>query len=119
MQDALVRVADIAFTPKKKQFIIISNRFAWDAQPQNQRRRAALHFENVTNARRRGFRQDAPEVILSLLSLSFHETNAPSGTVTMNFSAGHSIQLDVEYLDCALRDLGSAWAAGQKPDHPE
>lgn len=117
MQDALIRVGDVSYDRRHRKFAFLANRFAWDAKSGHERRRSGLHFENVTRAARRGFSQSSPETILSLLAISFAETNAPSGVVTLTFSAGHSIQLDVEYLDCALRDVGGAWATEHVPGH--
>ncbi len=117
MQDSLIRVADISFNAKRKQFALIANRFAWDAQPATERRRSGLHFEHVQKVQRKGFDQSQRDTILSLLSISFTAVDQPSGTVEMIFSAGHSIKLDVEYLDCALKDLGPAWSSDRAPSH--
>jgi hypothetical protein len=117
MQDALIRAGDIKYDGKRRQFALAANRFAWDAKPQTERRRSGLHFENVTRAQRKGFQSTSPDSILSLLSVSFQETNTPSGTVTLVFSANHTVLLDVEYLDCALRDLGPAWRSENTPSH--
>ncbi len=112
-----MRVADIAFDDKRHTFALVANRFAWDVSPANERRRSGLHFGGVLAARRKGFVQSSPDLILSLLSVTFLETAAPAGKVTMSFSAGHTIELDVECIDCALRDLGPAWATGIRPQH--
>jgi hypothetical protein len=116
MQDALVKASDMRYG-KSRQFALIANRFAWDALPDKQRRRAGLHFEHVTRARKQGFGSTGPDAILSLLSISFKETAEPSGEVTLTFSAGHTIILDVEYLDCALADQGAAWSSSNQPNH--
>jgi hypothetical protein len=117
MQDAVVRVADIRYDGKQRKFALLANRFAWEAQPSNERRRTGLHFENVLSASRKGFKQSASGVILSLLAVTFNETNAPTGEVVLQFSAGHQIRLEIEYLDCLMRDLGAAWSTETKPDH--
>lgn len=117
MQDALLRVGDISFKARARQFAIAANRFAWDAQPATERRRSGLHFEHVTRAQRKGFHNTSADSILSLLSVAFKENNAPSGVVTLTFSANHTILLDVEYLDCAMRDLGPAWRSEHTPSH--
>jgi hypothetical protein len=116
MQDSLIRVADIRLD-SRRQFAFVANRFAWDALPQKERRRTGVHFEHVTRATRQGFRNTGPDTVLSLLAISFTEKDAPSGQVTLTFSANHTIVLDVEYLDCALRDLGPAWASKNEPVH--
>ncbi len=117
MQDALIRVSDIAYDAKRRQFALIANRFAWDAQPASQRRRTGFSFEHVLAVRRKGFDQTQRDTILSLLAVSFTETDKPEGRVDLIFSAGHSIQLDVEYLDCAMKDQGAAWSSEHTPAH--
>ncbi len=119
MQDAVVRVGEIKYESKSRKFAFISNRFAWESQEENERRRSGLHFENVLRAQRQGFAQSAADTVLSLLSIGFQETTSPSGMITLTFSAGHAIQLEVEYLDCSLRDLGPAWSTASKPHHPD
>jgi hypothetical protein len=116
MQDALIRVADMRLD-SRRQFAFVANRFAWDALPEKQRRRTGLHFEHVTKAARQGFSNTGPDSILSLLDISFTPNDAPSGKVTLTFSAGHTVVLDVEYLDCAMGDLGPAWKTTVEPKH--
>ncbi len=117
MQDALVRVADIRFDQRQRKFAFVANRFAWDVEQGNERHRTGLHFDHVLSASRKGFTQSARDVILSLLAITYKETDTPAGEVTLHFSAGHRILLKVEYLDCTLRDLGGAWATEHKPRH--
>ncbi len=117
MQDALIRLADIRYVQKTRQFALVANRFAWEAQPARERHRTGLHFENVLAVKRHGLKQSDPDVILSLMSISFADTDAPAGVVTLTFANGAALRLEVEYLDCLLKDLGGVWGAGRTPDH--
>ncbi len=117
MQDALVRLADIRFLKRPRKFALVANRFAWEERPRSERRRTGLHLEHVLNVRQSGLGDTSGEMILSLLSITFEEGAAPSGTVVLTFSAGHSIRLEVEYLDLQLKDLGAAWATEFTPAH--
>jgi Protein of unknown function (DUF2948) len=117
MQDALVRLADIRFLKRPRKFALVANRFAWEERPRSERRRTGLHFEHVLNVRQSGLGDTSGEMILSLLSITFEGGTAPSGTVVLTFSAGHSIRLEVEYLDLQLKDLGAAWATEFTPAH--
>jgi Protein of unknown function (DUF2948) len=117
MQDALVRRSDMRYLRKRRQFVFAANRFAWERQPEKIRHRTGLHFEHVLAVRQSGFSTVRGESILSLLSISFSETKAPAGTVTLTFAAGPTLALDVEYLDLAMKDLGPQWTANQRPSH--
>jgi hypothetical protein len=55
---------------------------------------------------------------LSLLSVTFAESDAPSGEVLLTFSDGATVRLTVECLECQMTDLGPAWAAKAVPQHP-
>jgi hypothetical protein len=117
MQDALVRLADIRYLSKTRQFALVANRFAWEQQPSSERHRTGLHFEHVISVKQQGIQGLKGDTILSLLSISFEPHNQPSGTVLLTFSAGATIRLEVEYLDLKLKDLGGAWATDLKPSH--
>jgi hypothetical protein len=122
LQDALAKIADMAFLPQEKRFALLIDRFDWlsavgDGKPQ--RRRAGLHFERVLKARMRGFDPKNKGAALHLLAVEFAETDAPAGIVTLFFSGDAAIQLDVECLEAAIRDLGPAWPAEDLPRHGE
>ena len=117
MQDALVRLADIRYLSKTRQFALVANRFAWEQQPSSERSRTGLHFEHVISVKQQGIQGLKGDSILSLLAITFEPGQDPSGTVVLTFSADCTIRLGVEYLDLQLKDLGGAWATELKPHH--
>ena len=117
MQDALVRLADIRYLAKTRQFALVANRFAWEQQPKSERRRTGLHFEHVLSVKQQGIQGLREDTVLSLLCISIEPGQNPSGTVVLTFSVGCTIRLGVEYLDLQLKDLGGAWATGLTPHH--
>ena len=56
--------------------------------------------------------------MLSLLSVTFAELDAPAGEVLLSFAEGATIRLSVECLEAQMSDLGPAWAAVAVPSHP-
>ena len=122
-QDAIVRVADLAYIGREKRFVLLCNRFDWElaaqVQPGSplQRRRAALRFERVTRARFAGFDGAAGDAVLVLLAVIFTPSGEPAGEIRLQFAAGAEIRLDVECIEAELKDLGAVWATGSKPDH--
>ena len=117
MQDALVRLSDIRYLSKTRQFALVANRFAWENRPNSERRRTGVHFEHVLNVKQQGILGLKGDAILSLLAISFEPGQDPSGTVVLTFSADCTIKLVVEYLDLQLKDLGGAWATEFTPHH--
>ena len=127
MQDAIIRVCDIAYRPRNQRFVAIANRFDWQTALQDgnatkkriERRRTAIRFEHVTNVRLYKIRREASLAVLELLSIEFSEGQSPAGTITLNFSGGGTIQLEVECIEAQLDDLGPVWRASSVPDHSD
>lgn len=121
MQDAVLRVRDMKFLPGQKRFALVANRFDWEQAQRNkkgfQRHRTGLHFDRVNAARAQNIRQEAGDAVLELLSITFRETEEPSGAVILSFSDGATIELDVECIDCGLADLGPVWGTRSLPEH--
>ena len=119
LQDAITRVADIAYVPRDRRFALVTSRFDWTAAEGGalQRRLSGLHFDHVLSVQRSGFGQDKPDVVLNLLSIMFEAAEAPAGRITLLFSAGAAIRLDVECIDAQLNDMTSSWRARGRPDH--
>jgi Protein of unknown function (DUF2948) len=118
LQDAVAKVADIAYLPKEKRFAMLLNRFDWTGSAPL-RRRAGIHFERVLAARTRGIDLSASEAVINLLAVEFEEKEPPAGSVTLFFSGDAAIRLEVECLEAALSDLGPQWPARERPRHEE
>jgi hypothetical protein len=124
LQDAAMRVGEMAFEPSRKRFAAILSRFNWEkavgrgAGQDNERRRTALRFERVLGARLKSLKPSQSDRVLSLLAVRFEPSDDPSGYVTLTFSGGASIRLQVECIEAELTDLGPAWRARSRPQHP-
>jgi hypothetical protein len=119
MQDAVVRLGDIAYNRARRQFAFLANRFAWEEQGARQRHRAGLHFDRVLKVQAQNIHLGEKDVILSLLSVGFTERDAPSGDILLTFSGGGTIRLEVECIEVQLKDLGPVWSTPSRPSHPE
>ena len=120
MQDAVIRFADVSYLKRQRRFAFVANRFAWDALPERQRRRTGVSINDVTRVQRQGPQGLGDLTVLSLLALSFTPARGednPGGTITMTFSGGHVIALEVACIDVSLDDLGPAWSTGTTPEH--
>jgi hypothetical protein len=122
LQDAVVKIGDIVWLPAEKRLVMGVNRFDWEAcgeiTPCYQRRRTALRFERVNALRCRNVDPAAKDAVLNLLAVEFDETDAPAGAVTLIFSGGAALRLEVECLECELADLGPSWTTTCCPGHP-
>ena len=118
VQDAVVRVPDMGYARGDRRFALLMNRFAWEEGGKTrQRKRAALHFDRVNDVKVAGIDLNAVDGVLELLALRFVETDAPAGTVELDFAGGGTVRLSVECLEARLQDLGAAWAAKAVPEH--
>ena len=123
LQDAVVRVGEMAYVPSQKRFAAILNRFNWEkatkaAANENERRRTALRFDRVLGAQIKSLKPSASDRVLSLLAVHFEASDHPSGYVTLTFSGDASIRLHVECIEAELTDLGPVWRTRSKPQHP-
>jgi hypothetical protein len=121
LQDAVVKSADIRWRPAENRVVVALNRFDWEAAncapPQFRRRRAALRFERVSACKCRELNAAQKDQVLNLLAVSFEETDQPAGVVTLMFSGGAALRLEVECLEAELADLGPTWVTECCPAH--
>jgi len=124
LQDAVVRVGEMAYQPSQKRFAAVLNRFNWEQAVKagedrgNERRRTALRIDRVLAAQLKSLRPSQADRTLSLLAVRFKVDDHPSGYVTLTFSGGASIRLKVECIEAELTDLGPSWTARSRPRHP-
>lgn len=133
LQDAVLRVADMAFLPKDRRFVVVLNRFDWEhaaalalgtaagnGADGQERRRAGLRFERVLAAKVHGIDLKDKSAALALLAIVFEPSGDPdavTGDVTLTFSGGAAIRLSVECVEAELKDLGAVWVAKRTPRH--
>ncbi|HWV44391.1 DUF2948 family protein [Pseudorhodoplanes sp.] len=121
LQDAVVKIGEVLWRPNENRVVIALNRFDWEAavgeRPEWRRRRAALRFDRVLSCKCKSLDCSAKEQVLNLLAVEFHETDAPGGVVTLSFSGGGALRLDVECLEVEVVDLGPVWQAARCPEH--
>lgn len=119
MQDAHIPVAELAFLPREKKFVLVGRRFDWVKAAAGGCERCAtgLHFESVLRVARSGFDQGEGARVLNLLAIAFEPGEAPAGAVTLHFSGGAAVRLEVECIEAQLRDLGPRWPCKCEPKH--
>lgn len=122
VQDAVMKVANIDYSPASKQFMLTMNRFAWEAaaggrKAGDERRQSVLAFSRVLSAKAHGIDRGKKEDVLSLLAVRFVGRDAPAGTVELVFSGDSAIRLDVECIEARLADTGGSWGASSRPTH--
>lgn len=137
LQDAIVRPADMSYQPREKRFVMMVNRFRWelprgdgatqDPEPEPredarfeeagkrqlfERVAAGVCFDRVRRVRTQNLDQRRRDEILSLLTV-----DAEPGAITLVFSGGARIRLEVSLVACHMEDLGEPWPTPWRPAH--
>ncbi len=110
MQDAAVRVGDVAFDARSHVVALVANRYRWEAKARS-RSRAGLRIGSVTRAQRRNW-PTSDQMVLDLLAI-----RVDGETLVLDFAAGTSLRLEVEAIDLTMEDLTGPWGTKTKPSH--
>lgn len=118
VQDSLVAVRDCAYLKDEKRFVLLLNRFRWEAGPSpdsaHSRTHSALVFNEVTGVRHHAIPLGEPDRMLELLAV----TPENDGSVALRFATGRAIRLEIGRLACHLGDVGEPWPTPWTPAHP-
>lgn len=129
LQDATLRVADIAWQPKQRRFALVLNRFRWEDERQadagrrlilavpHMRVAAGLHFDGVLNVQSSGIDRNDGRAVLELLSILAEPGEDGAAVLTMVFAGGGALRLDVECIDAQMQDIGAPFPVRRVPQH--
>ena len=122
VQDALVTVRDCVHFKDERRFVLLLNRFRWEADPTVDspywRTHSALVFNGVTAVRHHNIPLHEPDRMLELLTLTLEYGGGNDRLVTLRFAADRAIRLEIARLACHLGDVGEPWPTPWKPAHP-
>ncbi len=118
LQDAVLKLKDVSWQPKKRRFAAVVNRLVWEEGGKT-RVRAGLHFDSVLKVQSHKVKLGAEEAVIDLLAATFTPNTGedPGGVVELVLAGGGAIRLTVECIEAELADLTQPWAARGTPDH--
>ena len=122
LQDAVLKLKDVVWQPKKHRFAAVVNRLVWEEGGRT-RVRAGLHFDSVLKVQSHKVKLGAEEAVIALLAVTFTpnaqpaEGEDPGGVIELVLAGGGAIRLTVECIQAELTDLTQPWAARGRPDH--
>ncbi|KZK85369.1 hypothetical protein PsW64_00042 [Pseudovibrio sp. W64] len=121
VQDSVLKLADIKYLPAERRLVLTMNRYLWETDENNQKRRmrarSVLSVSRVDAVKAQKINQTNKDMVLSLLCVLFEETNAPAGQLKLEFSGGAAIAANIECIEAQLADLGSVWETESRPEH--
>ncbi|WP_281856545.1 DUF2948 family protein [Litoreibacter halocynthiae] len=127
-QDAVFPVNEMAWKPAQRRFAVLLNRFRWEDLPAAERRgrdfervRAVLAFDDVTKVSSSGLDRSDPEMVLSLLSITWTAGKDGAGRFELTLAGDGAIALDAECVNITLQDVTRPYIAPSRkaPTHPK
>ncbi len=123
-QDAVFPVTEMRWMARQRRFALLLNRFRWedDAGDRHapERVQSVLAIENVLQVASQGIDRRDPDMILSLLALTFEPGEDGAGDLLLTLAGDGAIRLSVEAMEVALKDVTRPYRApsGRPPNHP-
>lgn len=127
-QDAVFPLGEMAWKPSQRRFAVLLNRFRWEDLPAAERHgrkpervRSVLAFDDVQKVATSGLDRSDPEMVLSLLSISWMPGADGAGRFEITLAGDGAIALEVECINATLQDVTRPYIApsGKAPSHPE
>ena len=124
-QDAVFPASEMRWMKGEGRFALLLNRMRWEdgakTRSAPERVQSVLVFSNVQSVASQGVPKGDADTVLSLLGISFEQTDAPSGHVILTLAGDGAIRLAVEALDVTLKDVTRPYLAPSKkrPSHPD
>lgn len=122
VQDGVLKAENLKYDRKKRRFTLELNRFQWEDAKNKRgpktRVRSLLAIDSILGVKTRAITKADPDMVLSVLSLSFEaDAEPPGGTISVLFSGDGELALQVEAVDVTLLDSDYEWATRRTPDH--
>lgn len=125
VQDAVFPASEMRWMRKEGRFALLLNRMRWEDDRKStaapERVQSVLVFSNVQAVASQGVPKGDADTVLSVLSIVFDETEAPSGNIVLTLAGDGALRLAVEALDVTLKDVTRPYLAPSKkrPSHPD
>lgn len=126
VQDAVLPIGEMQWSPGKRRFAMLLNRFRWedikDEKSEGQvyeRVQSVLAFEDVQNIQTQSIDRKDDNLIISILEISFYAVEDGMGFYLITLAGDGVIRLNVEALEVTLQDVTSPYKApsGLRPNH--
>lgn len=129
LQDALVSVRDLAYDRDARVFVLVANRFRWEAAGAGQaagrvfeRTLCAVAFDEIDGVVYRGFHRSEEDRILSLLAIRLVDgggsvSSSTGAAIDLEFAGGATLRLTAAAVRCRVRDFGEPWPTVWQPGH--
>ncbi len=128
VQDAVFPITEMRYSPRRRRFVLLLNRFRWEdreaadrAGRAYERVRALLVVDGVLKVKSQGIDRRDKDTVLSLLDLAFVPGADGAGRLELTLAGDGAIALEIEALEVTLKDVTRPYVAPshRAPEHPE
>ena len=128
VQDAVFPITEMRYSPGRRRFALLLNRFRWEDREAAERAgrayervRALLVVDGVLKVRSQGIDRRDKDTVLSLLDLAFVPGADGAGRIELTLAGDGAIALEGEALEVTLKDVTRPYVAPSHrvPEHPE
>lgn len=122
LQDAVAKIGDFAWLPNERRFAFVANRFLWEIAGERDsgpfwRVRVGTHFDDVKSVKHVNMKTDVKDAVVELLAMRVEPGDDGAGAIILDFAGGGAIRLEVDAVNCEMRDLTDPWRTPLKPEH--
>ena len=119
IQDSIVTPSSCVHNAEGKTFKLLANRFCWEKflDPENPikvRVHSGIHFDHVTQVKKKNFHHHHPEKLYNLMSMQ-----ATENEIILNFSEHAAICINVDHVSCKMADLHEPYPTQFLPTHSQ
>jgi hypothetical protein len=130
LQDALVPMAELAWFPAERCFVLVVSRFIWSecvdvTLPVGEagiecysRQNFGITIEDVVAVQSRGIDIEDKSRILELLAIAA-EAKEGAAAIELIFAGGAGIRLECARIAMHGQDVGDPWPTMRRPHHPD
>ena len=107
-QNTCVKLADMAWLPRQRRFLVAGMRYDWVGAKTGPAERVSsvLRFDRVLRVSQLGLSNRPKDETLNLLAVTFEKTDPPAGMIILAFADGALVRLEVECVEAELCDMG-------------
>ncbi len=117
VQDSIILKKNMIFLKKQRTFILLVNRFKWENINKKERIYSIIRFQGVLRVRTKSLNNEKENLPLELLAINYQTDGGHLIHIYLNFAGGAVIDLEVECVECILKDLSEPWKTGTVPNH--
>ena len=117
VQDSIVLKENMTFLRKQRVFIILITRFRWEESVKQERIYSIIRFHGVLGVKTKNLNTQKENLPLELLAINYETNSNEMIGIYLNFAGGKVINLQVECVECILKDLSDPWQTNNIPSH--